>query len=162
MLNMLKPNWSRISKLSFFDVRFLSVLLFLISSESAFSQNPVWLIPNNPSTLTDLKYEVEKKGIEIRCESEWLHCISINLPAKFDLKRFCLENNCIAKPVLKLKSTSLSMIDNTHLDVTIEQMNGEAFIKEDLTGLGVKVGVTDAGYMYLNDSNRMPDLLHLW
>ena len=161
-LNMLKPNWSRISKLSFFDVRFLSVLLFLISSESSFSQNPVWLIPNNPSTLINLKYEVEKKGMEIRSESEWLHCISINLPAKFDLKRFCLENNCIAKPVLKLKSTSLSMIESTHLDVTIEQMNGEAFIKEGLTGLGVKVGVTDAGYMYLNDSNRMPDLLHLW
>ena len=162
VLNILKPNWSRINKLSFFDVRFLSVLVFLFASGNAFSQNPVWLIPPNPSALTDLKSKVEKNGIEIRSESEWLKCISINLPTKFDLIRFCVENNCIAKPVLKLKSTSLSMIDNTNLDVTIEQMNGEAFIKEGLTGLGVKVGVTDAGYMYLNDSNRMPDLSHLW
>ncbi|MFN0189393.1 MAG: S8 family serine peptidase [Bacteroidia bacterium] len=161
-LSIFKPKWDKIINSSFFIVRLLIVFLFLISSESSFSQNPVWLIPKNPSTLNNLKYEIEKKGIEIRYESEWLQCISINLPTRFDLKGFCLENNCTAQPVLKLKSTSLSMIDNTHLDVTIEQMNGEAFIKEGLTGLGVKVGVTDAGYMYLNDSNRMRDLSHLW
>ena len=103
VLSMLKPNWSRISKLSFFNVRFLSVLLFLISSESSYSQNPVWLIPSNPSTLNALKIKVEKEGIKLRCESVWLHSISIDLPPKFDLKRFCLENNCAAQPVLKLK-----------------------------------------------------------
>jgi len=162
LLSMLNTNWNRSSKFSFFIVRLLSVFLFLISSESSYSQNPVWLISTNPSTLTNLKIKVQAEGIKIRCESEWLHSISIDLPSKFDINRFCLENNCTAQPVLNLKSSSLSMINSTHLDVAIEQMNGEAFIKEGLSGLGVKVGVTDAGYMYLNDSNRMPDLSHLW
>ena len=161
-LSIIKPNWnkSNSNSVSFITVGFLC--LFLFASGNSFSQNPVWLIPSTPSTLTNLKSKVEKKGIVIRTESAWLHCISINLPAKFDLKRFCLENNCTARPVLKLKCTSLSMSDKTHLEVAIEQMNGEAFFREGLTGLGVKVGVTDAGYMYLNDSNRMPDLSHLW
>ncbi|MBK7965320.1 MAG: S8 family serine peptidase [Bacteroidetes bacterium] len=158
--SIIKPNWTKSSNVSFFTLGFLFVFLF--TRGNSFSQNPVWLIPANPSAITDLKSKVEKKGIEIRSESEWLQCISINLPAKFDLKRFCLENNCIAKPVLKLKSTSLSMIENTHLDVTIEQMNGAAFIREGLTGLGVKIGVTDAGYMYLDDSVRTSSLSQLW
>ena len=161
-LSNIKPNCNKSSNISFFIVRFFFVFLFLFVGRNSFSQNPIWLTPTNPSSLTNLKIKVQNEGIEIRSESEWLHSISIELPPKFDLKRFCAENYCTAQPVLKLKGTSLSKINSIHLDVAIEQMNGEAFIREGLTGLGVNVGVTDAGFMYLNDSNRMRDLSHLW
>lgn len=137
-------------------------MLILLSSFDSNSQNAVWVIPQDTSKWNDVESQLKKAGVQIRIKSEWLKCISIEEKSEFDLDDFCKRNLCTVYPVWRLKNTSINRVNSKQLDVSIEQMNGAAFIREGLTGLGVKVGVTDAGYMFLNDSVRAASLAHLW
>lgn len=137
-------------------------LLILLSSFSSFSQNAVWVVPQDTSKWNDVESQLKNVGVHIRVKSEWLKCFSIDVNSDFDLNDFCKKNLCRVNPVLRLKNTSINSVIFKKLDVSIEQMNGAAFIREGLTGLGVKIGVTDAGYMFLNDSVRAASLAHLW
>lgn len=137
-------------------------LFLLLSSFNSFSQNAVWVVPQDSSSLSSIISQLNEAGVVIRVKSDWLNCISIEKKSDFNLNGFCRNNFCNVYPVLRLKSASLKMVNPKKLDVAIEQLNGAAFISEGLTGLGVKVGVTDAGYMYLNDSIRTSTLAQLW
>lgn len=137
-------------------------LLILLSSFDSNSQNAVWVVPQDTSKWNDLESQIKKAGVHVRVKSEWLKCISIDEKSDFNLDDFCKKNLCNVYPVLRLKNTSINRVNSKQLDVSIEQMNGAAFIRDGLTGLGVKIGVTDAGYMYLNDSLRASSLSHLW
>jgi subtilisin len=137
-------------------------LFFLIISISCVNaQNAVWIIPQHPAALSSIESQLLEHGVKIRVKSEWLNCVSVEEKSGFNLNDFCEKNLCAVYPVLQLRSTSVKGVSTKRLDVSIEQMNGAAFIRKRLTGLGVKIGVTDAGYLYLNDSVRMSTLAHL-
>lgn len=143
-------------------LRFFLFCILISSRLSGLAQGAFWIIPAHAEELPCIIDEVNQLGINIRYKSEWLQAISVDLRAGDINKLSVIKVAYNISPVLSLKSCSIKADGQIQFSKALEQMQAEAFVKKNLSGLGVKVGVTDAGYLYLNDSVKASDLTHLW
>ncbi len=138
----------------------MSLFLFLCGESTA--QHAYWIVPDSSENLPALLSEMKGAGIDIRYHSRWLNAFSVNLskPQLKDIHE--LNYRFTVTPVLKLKSSIVHDDGKLLYSKALSQMQAEAFTKRGVSGLGVKIGVTDAGYLYLDDTIKMADLAHLW
>ena len=157
----------RISFILLLKRRSFSIIVFFLMTLMFFpihlkAQNAIWICPNDTTLLEELGDFLVQNSIPVRVKSNWLHAISVDGLTSEERKNINKHFNCQFSAVLKLKSTSLSFVQYGALEKCISQMNGSAFIQDGWDGQGVKIGIADAGYLYLNDSNKMSALQHLW
>jgi len=135
------------------------ILLFQLDCRA---QHAYWIVPQDTYDLPALMEEMKDAGIEIRVHSEWLNAFSVSL-GKHNLDHLKgLSYNFTITPVLRLKANTVFTDGRLLYSKALEQMQAEAFTARGISGLGVKIGVTDAGYLYLDDTAKAADLAHLW
>lgn len=143
------------------SIKIVIVLLLLFQSKSK-AQQAYWIVPDSSENLPALMNEMKCSGIGIRYHSKWLNAFSVSLSRSQlnDINDFNYKFS--VTPVLKLKSSMAHDDGKLLYSKVLSQMQAEAFTTKGISGLGVKIGVTDAGYLYLDDTIKMADLAHLW
>ncbi len=138
----------------------ISFLLFLPGT--TVSQRAVWVQPEKPGDLICLLETAKDLGLTVRCTSSWLNAFSVFAGRK-DLEKLSRSDfHFTITPVLKLKVSASAEAAEVNYSKALSQMQANAFFRRGLKGFGVKIGVTDAGFLYLNDSLKSPGLSHLW
>ena len=119
-----------------------------------------WFAPVDTASVEKWVEIVQREGGVIRFRSAWMPVFSATIDEE---KLIGFDSTFIRiQPVLKLRSAGINSVYLSSYSKALEQMQGKAFQKAWLSGLGVKIGVTDAGFLFLNDSTHFYGLHHLW
>ena len=119
-----------------------------------------WFEPRDTSCIDEWIERVKQQGGVIRYTSGWLPVFSAEIDRNSLKQILCPE--IAVYPVAKLSGAGVAAVSPVGYSKAVEQMQGKAFAKAGLTGLGVKIGITDAGFLFLNDSSVFYSLNHLW
>lgn len=145
----------------------LCIVLFLFLSEASFClaarQNWWMILPDSGSfTLEFVEQQLKVQGVKVRFRSTWLNAISFEADGRQLERVEELVPHAKFQPVLSLITESVPARYPYKYDFALQQMQGDAFVSAGLSGLGVKVGVTDAGFLQMNNPQDFPGLQHLF
>lgn len=141
-------------------MKFLVLLLLLLAgSHININAHPtrVFWVESRSIEVGALKDSLEKMNIKIRCVSGWLSAVSA--PLTDTQKKNLTQKSWIRsiEPVGGLVYMISAETPENSIKALL-QMQGKLFRQEGLSGLGVKIGVTDAGYLDLNNTVKYPSL----
>jgi subtilisin family serine protease len=146
---------------------FLMFLIFtsFMAKAKGFRDQKAWWIVLDTCEHSDAAFVADvfrSNGIIVRSHSVWLNAVSVEADAN-DLKWIGSNYHVTElRPVLKLKSNLQVYAHSLYYATALEQMQAAAFWREGLSGLGVKVGVTDAGFLFMNNPAAFPGLKRLF
>ena len=133
-----------------------------LGSTNLCAQKLYWIVPEDTIAMERLKDSLVNWKIEIRYQSDWLHAYSIRASHQNLQQILSGGIRCNVLPMRKLEPASTFIGLERRYSYALKQMQAIAFYKAGLSGLGVKVGITDAGFLTLNDSMEHAGLDHLW
>ncbi len=126
----------------------ISFLLFIsLFHLSLFGQEKYWILNEDAIKIPDL-------DSAIVC-SDWLHACSYELTPT--ALHSIIEQSIYPSKVRHFNLNGTSGEIPT-LGFSLEQVEGEVFIEQDLDGTGVKVGIIDGGFLNANKSDMLEDI----
>ncbi len=137
------------------------VIVLLLAIAPAEAVHTVWwFIPADTASVGKWMEVIQQEGGVIRFRSSWMPVFSAVLDEKKAILLASEELSIV--PVQHLHEASLTGAAPSSYSKALEQMQGKAFVRAGLSGIGVKIGITDAGFLFLNDSSQFYGLHHLW
>lgn len=133
-----------------------NLLLLFLSAISIFAwaqKQKYWIQFNDTKSLQENISSIQSKKFQIQNESKWLKAVSIFLSPK-EAQELALLPTVDTTFIVGNYTTHAHEFtsDPNGLALALEVMNAEAFLKESLTGKGVKVGIIDAGFSNADSS----------
>ncbi|MBL7924207.1 MAG: S8 family serine peptidase [Bacteroidia bacterium] len=145
-----------------FRFPWLLLILLFFTAEPVTAQRAYWLVPHQASEAGALSDSVKARGYQLRVRSSWLNALSVVLDKQQTEEILTLPFRFDFFPVLSMKGSAMQGSGRIDYSKALEQMQADAFTRRGVGGMGVKIGVTDAGFLYLDDSVKAGDLQHLW
>lgn len=135
------------------------VLLFTFNSARG-QDRPYWLHVTDTVQRSMAIERVEALGGRVRFCSSWWPLFSASLSSKAVLS--LQAAGWILTPVQQFSHAGLNAASSADYSRALEQMQGKAFRKANLSGAGVRIGVADAGFMFLDDTVQHDDIAQLF
>lgn len=164
-------------------------LAFLLFAQKASSQDKYWIFFGDKSTSVpdkinlikaddptmsptvswmdlpvkaDYLYELKHNQIKVICVSKWLNAVSAIL---YKEQMESIEKLKYVKAVVKTqvfsKVASLGKInDNSPWDWAFSEINATAFVKQNLSGKNIKIGIIDGGFKGAHQNKYLQQIIN--
>lgn len=140
---------------------FFLVYLTMLTSKAALGQHiPYWVEASDTMQRNRALERVKALGGEVRFCSTWWPLFSVSLPPS--AVRALQTEGWRLSPVQRFSNAGVCAASSADYSRALEQMQGKAFKKANLSGAGVRIGVADAGFMFLDDTVQHVELAQLF
>lgn len=121
---------------------------------------PLFQISDVPVNVEYVK-RIQKLGIQIAQKSKWLNAVSVYIGdsnlSKIKTLDFVEKIERFEGEFVPCSVTQF--IENEKYYIALQQMNAEEFVKNNLTGKNIKVGITDVGF---SNAKTLTSLSHVF
>lgn len=147
--------------------KWLICILVFQASLPLLGQQKYWIYLNEKnesvknSSVAEIQAHMRLHDIETIVVSEWLTAVSAVLPDHMSGELVSLPCIKQIKPLnSSIRLLSLPILDNNGAyDAAIEQIHGQVLLEAGFTGMGVKIGVIDAGFMNAHENRWLKEMV---